>query len=105
MKKIQEETRKCIMKHSEKRETERDRLTTLFDKDGKYEVECVYCGHAMVLLSHGDCQADTEEREYVGDGIFCIRKGNAAPVCYQEVPYLCRGCGQPMKIRLKNDLN
>ncbi len=105
MKRIEQETQKCILQDSEKRETERDLLATLFDKVGKYEVECVSCGYAMVVVSHGDREADTDEREYVGDGIFCIRKGNASPVFYEEVPYLCRGCGQPMKIWLKNDLN
>ncbi len=102
MKEIQKETEKCIIQHTEERETETDYLETLFAKGGTYEVECVKCGHAFVVESHG---YDTEEREYVTDSIFFIRTGNAAPVFYEEVPYLCDGCGQQMEIRLKNDLN
>jgi hypothetical protein len=112
MARIQEETQKPIVQQTEKRKSERDDLATLFDNGGKYEVECVYCGYSTVMVSDGKCQADTEERQYVGNGRFCIRKGNASPVLYREVPhlykevpYLCRGCGQQLKIRLKNDLN
>ena len=93
------------MQHTEESETERDRLAELFDEAGKYEVECVNCGHAMTVESHGNCEVDTEEREYIGDGIFCVRKGDATPVFYKEVPYHCPGCSKPMEIRLKNDLN
>jgi hypothetical protein len=112
MTRIQEETQKLIVQPTEKRETERDDLATRFAKGGKYEVECVYCGYSMVLVSDGKCQADTGERQYVGNGRFCIRKGNASPALYREVPHLykevpclCRGCGHQLKVRLKNELN
>jgi hypothetical protein len=87
--------------------SERDRLAEPFEKAGKYEVECLNCGHATIMESRGNCEVDTEEREYVGDGIFCIRNGDAAPVYYKKVPYICPGCSQPTKVRLrlKNDLN
>ncbi len=102
MKQIQQEKQKHIKELSERRKIERDHQATPFAKGRRFEVECVHCGHSFAVESHG---YDTKEREYVSDSIYFIRNGNAAPVFYEEVPYLCDGCGQPMKIRIKNFLN
>jgi len=78
------------MQHIEENATKRDREENPYSEVGTYEVTCVHCGQVEILESTG--QSDTREREYVGEGVYCIR-GESPPVYYEDKPVVCSKCG------------
>jgi hypothetical protein len=87
--------RRNAMQHVERTKNESDIMMRLIEEGVTFEVKCLHCGHPEILTRTG--RSATEEREYVGDGIFCY-PGEFPPTYYKEEPYRCRGCGRELVI-------